>query len=258
MTVRTTRKTWDPYIIIKARDMIKLLARSVPFEQATRILEDGVACDIIKIRSLVRNKDRFVRRRQRLLGPGGATLKAIEILTQCYVMIHGNTVSALGPYPGLKQLRFIVQGTMKNIHPVYHIKTLMIKRELMKDPALKYESWDRFLPKFKKLNVTQKKKKIKEKKPYTPFPPPQPESKVDKELATGEYFLKDKERRQRREELRKKRHTEKRKIEREMAYVAPEEPKKKKQKTADDSVDIVKLKKKIKQGHQRKMIQKQK
>lgn len=56
----------------------------------------------------------------------------------------------------------------------------MIKRELAKDPALKNESWDRFLPKFKKNTVQQRKKPKQVKKTYTPFPPPQQESKVKK------------------------------------------------------------------------------
>lgn len=35
---------------------------------------------------------------------------------------QGNTVSAMGPYKGLKALRRIVEDCINNVHPIYHIK----------------------------------------------------------------------------------------------------------------------------------------
>merc|ERR1719263_436553 len=176
--------------------MIKLLARSVPLPQAQKVLEDNIFSDIIKVSGMVRSKERFVKRRQRLVGPNGSTLKAIELLTQCFVLVQGQTVSVMGTIKGIKQVRRIVEDCFKNIHPIYHIKELMIRRELEKDPELKDENWDRFLPHFKKRNVQRKKQKIKKKKNKDVFPPqPQPR-KEDLMMEAGEYFLNEQEREQ--------------------------------------------------------------
>jgi ribosomal RNA assembly protein len=164
------------------------------------------------------------------VGPNGNTLKAVELLTQCFVLVQGSTVSAVGTYKGLKELRRIVLDCMHNVHPIYHIKELMIKRELMKDEKLRNESWDRFLPQFRKLTSKRAKKtlsseeKLRRKKEYTPFPPEQTPRQEDLQMASGEFFLKEEQREAARLAERKERQKRRRIIkdeERARPYKAP-------------------------------------
>ena len=91
----------------------------------------------------------------------------------------------------------------------------MIRRELAKDPKLANESWDRFLPQFRKRHLktsekTAKKNEVQQqkaearkaagldtdaaktnkpaKKVYTPFPPPQLPRKVSNWFDCVSYF----------------------------------------------------------------------
>ena len=129
----------------------------------------------------------------------------------------------------------------------------------MKDPELKNENWERFLPHFKKRTLSKRKKPLKitdkSKKPYTPFPPPQEKSKVDLQIESGEYFLgrqaKERAAKERREEKQREKQAEKRTA-RQKEFVPPQEngtasstkEKKRKRKAEDGGEGKKKTKKK--------------
>ena len=100
----------------------------------------------------------------------------------------------------------------------------------MKDPELKNENWERFLPHFKKRTLSKRKKPLKitdkSKKPYTPFPPPQEKSKVDLQIESGEYFLgrqaMERAAKERREEKQREKQAEKKKT-KQKEFVPPQE-----------------------------------
>lgn len=138
----------------------------------------------------------------------------------------------------------------------------MIKRELAKDPKLAEADWSRFLPQFGKRKAAKQKRgdltgpnnipanapwtvnapqsadsqpstsqpiappPKKEKKVYTPFPPPQQPRKIDLQLESGEYFLKPHEKKRKKLEEREEKEKAVRaeRLEQRMQqFVAPDE-----------------------------------
>ena len=115
------------------------------------------------------------------------------------------------------------------------------------------------MPLFKHKNVNKckepKKKTVKEV--YTPFPPPQPESQIDEELATGEYFLKASQKKQQKREAIKAKQAEvlsKRQEERNKAFIPPKEKPvvKPKEASTETKIDVAAIKVKIKKAENKK------
>ncbi|EJW04243.1 hypothetical protein EDEG_01475 [Edhazardia aedis USNM 41457] len=148
LKVLTTNKTRDPYIIIKGRDFINLISRGAVFEEATKIFNDNVFCEVINIKQLAKssNKAVFQNRKHRLEGKNGDTIKALQLLTKTYITMEGKSLCVVGKYKGINEVSDIVEKVFQNQHPVYLLKRLLAKRELENDKEIKDQDWTRLLP----------------------------------------------------------------------------------------------------------------
>ena len=122
---------------------------------------------------------------------------------------------------------------------------------------LQDKDWSHLYPGYKsKVANKQKKKKIRKKKEYNPFPPNQLESNLDKRVTEGEHFISSSLKgKQVNKEEQKKKSKKIQSEKRAKQYIVPEEPPTKKRKVdaEESSLDIDKLTKKIKKQKKKKI-----
>lgn len=182
LKVSTTQQTRDPFIILKAYELIQLLGKSFLLEHAIKVLEDGYTSEIIPVHMLCASQSIFERRRGRITNP--KVLKSLELITKCNIIISNKSASILGTYKGVNQAKKVIIACFENIHPAFELKRLIIKNKLLDEN--KEGDWDRLLPKIKKTHSKSKKPS----RETGAMPAEIQDRKEDEEMKTGEFFTK--------------------------------------------------------------------
>jgi len=84
----------DPFIAVR---VIEAIGRGFSPQHAKRLLEEGVALEVIDLRDFAgRSANSLDRIRGRVIGLKGKSRRVIEELTQCHLSVYGRTVAIIG------------------------------------------------------------------------------------------------------------------------------------------------------------------
>ncbi len=93
----------DPIMALKARDLIKAIARGFSPERALVLLNEGYYFELLDVRDFTGKNPKAVHRmKARLIGRNGRTRQLLEELTEAEVSIYGNTIGIIGDYETAK------------------------------------------------------------------------------------------------------------------------------------------------------------
>lgn len=99
--------------VIKAKDIVKAIARGFSPRKALKLLNDNYYLDIVDISSFGNNLERI---RGRVIGTSGKTRNKIESSTNTLVSIYGKTVSIIGTYEDVDKARKAVDMLLEGRH----------------------------------------------------------------------------------------------------------------------------------------------
>ncbi len=87
----------DPFLAMRAGDIVKAIGRGFSPEHAFALLRDDYYFNLMDITEYTGKKPNHVRRvRARLIGTEGKTRRLIEELSESYLSVYGNTVAIIG------------------------------------------------------------------------------------------------------------------------------------------------------------------
>src|SRR5208337_3076372 len=84
----------DPFVAVR---VVEAIGRGFSPQRARRLLEEGVAFEVIDLRDFAgRSVNSLDRIRGRVIGLKGKSRRVIEELTQCHLSVYGRTVAIIG------------------------------------------------------------------------------------------------------------------------------------------------------------------
>ncbi|MFO7872630.1 MAG: KH domain-containing protein [Candidatus Undinarchaeales archaeon] len=123
----------DPFLLWKARDVIKAIGRGFSPKKAFRILEENADLKIINLKDyLGKSKSTQVRIKGRIIGKEGKSKKKIQDLTNTDIVIHGHTVAIIGFPVGLE---IAMRAIEKLINGAMHGAVFKSMEKELKDKA---------------------------------------------------------------------------------------------------------------------------
>ena len=112
--VTITGRELDEYL---ASQILQAIDKGFEVEQALLLQDEDYVFEIINIKDLTHRTD-ISQIRARIIGRKGKTLKVIQTLTNCEIVLHDNQVYIIGPAEKIKDamngLKKLIQGSKQS------------------------------------------------------------------------------------------------------------------------------------------------